>query len=803
VDVGALIFLSDLKFAEGFLMNRLFRTLNNRSSAATLSSRPPDRRRSKQVLLRSAATARPTVEPLEDRQMLSLTVDLRVFGSSTPKSATVSSVGQVITLQEWVTVTGSEPGSDDGIQSVTGSALSTKTSSTESVNGNLAAELTPTYTADGSQNGTPTDLNGDGNLDVGSNNNGDIAGFINARAGGLVTTGGDISGDSQSWVVATMTYKVTSLSYGQATDINFRFRNGVPAGAFDAVWWEDGHGENDQMGTVAVGAPVVITDPNLSPPVMGTISGTVYKSASGSTSDFAGQTVYLDLGDTGSYVSGDPSVVTSSLGSYSFTNVAAGTYYLRQIVPTGYTQTSPTTSPTTITINSGATSFTGENFTDTAASTSGGSGSASLLKGTVIGTSGSWDNGGYVIANAFDGNLSTDFVGPTANGDWAGLNLGAEYTISQVKYSPQPGDSSRMVGGIFQGSNSPTFSSGVTNLYTITSAPTAGVYTTANITSTTSFEYVRYLGPNGSYGDVAELQFYGTYTGAATGGGGGGTTGSSALTGTVIGTSGSWSNDGNTISKALDGSLSTYFDGPTANGDWAGLNLGTTYAITSISYSPRSGWASRMVGGTFQGSNSATFSSGVVNLFTITSTPATGSFTTVSISNTSAFQYVRYIGANGSYGDVAEIQFFGNKSSNVTGSGPTKLTGSVIGTSGSYDNSGNTISKAVDGNLSTFFDGPTANGDWVGLNLGSAQTIGQISYAPRSGWASRMVGGTFQASNSATFSSGVVNLFTITSTPATGSLTTVTVNVSGTYQYVRYIAPNGSYGDVAEINFYS
>jgi hypothetical protein len=776
--------------------------------------------------------------------------------------------------------------------------LSTKTSSTESVNGNLTAELTPTFTADGSQNGTIQDLNGDGDLDVGSNNNSDIAGFINARAGGLQTTGGDIVGDSQSWVVATFTYKVTSLSYGQPTDINFRFRDGVPAGAFDAVWWQDGQGENDQIGTIAVGAPVVITDPGLTPPVTGTISGTVdqLQAPSESTVPFAGQTVYLDLNNTGSLASGDPTSVTNSSGDYSFTGLSAGTYYLRDVVPSGYIQTSPSTSPTVITITNNATAFTqnfvdslngsisgtvskvvsgttstfsgvtvyldlndsgslnasdpstttsstgtysftglaagtydvrevvpagytqttpasspsvvtlasgsssstGDNFTDTASSTTT---AGSLLSGTVIGTAGSWDNDGTTIANAFDGNLSTDFVAPTANGDWAGLNLGAEYTITQVKYSPQPGWTSRMVGGIFQGSNSSTFASGVTNLFTITANPTAGVYASASVSSTASFEYVRYLGPNGSYGDVAEVQFYGTYTGPA-GGGGGGTTGPTPLSGTVIGTSGSWSNDGNTISKAFDGNLSTFFDGPTGNGDWAGQNLGATYAITSISYAPRSGWASRMVGGIFQASNSATFSSGVVNLFTITSTPVTGSLTTVSISNTNAFQYVRYIGPNGSYGDVAEVQFFGTKSGNVTTT-PTQLTGTVIGTSGSWDNSGNTIAKAVDGNLSTFFDGPVANGDWVGLNLGSAQTIGQISYAPRSGWASRMVGGTFQASNSATFSSGVVNLFTISSTPATGSLTTVTVNVSGTYQYVRYVGPNGSYGDVAEIQFFS
>jgi hypothetical protein len=287
---------------------------------------------------------------------------------------------------------------------------------------------------------------------------------------------------------------------------------------------------------------------------------------------------------------------------------------------------------------------------------------------------------------------------------------------------------------------------------------------------------------------VAELQFYGTGSKATPVG----------LSGTVIGTSGSYQNDGNTIAKAFDGNLSTFFDGPSANGNWAGLNLGAKYTITSIEYSPRSGWASRMVGGIFQGSNDPTFATGAVTLATISATPTVGVYSAVTVSNTGGFQYVRYLSPNGSYGDVADIAFFGSLSTSTT----TALTGTVIGTSGSYQNDGNTIAKAFDGNLSTFFDGPTANGNYAGLDLGSAQSITQISYAPRASWASRMVGGTFQASNSSTFSSGVVNLFTISATPAYNALTTVSVSTTGTYRYVRYMSPAGSYGDVAEIVFY-
>jgi endoglucanase len=48
----------------------------------------------------------------------------------------------------------------------------------------------------------------------------------------------------------------------------------------------------------------------------------------------------------------------------------------------------------------------------------------------------------------------------------------------------------------------------------------------------------------------------------------------------------------------------------------------------------------------------------------------------------------------------------------------------------------------------------------------------------------------------------VVNLFTISATPAYNALTTVSVSTTGTYRYVRYMSPAGSYGDVAEIVFY-
>jgi fibronectin type 3 domain-containing protein len=137
------------------------------------------------------------------------------------------------------------------------------------------------------------------------------------------------------------------------------------------------------------------------------------------------------------------------------------------------------------------------------------------------------------------------------------------------------------------------------------------------------------------------------------------TTQAPILTGALIGTAGSYNNGGNTIANVFDGSLGSYFDGPDASGDWAGLDLGSGAAatVTQINYCPRSGYAGRMVGGQFQGCNVADFSSGVVTLFTVSSTPTEGVLTAQTISTTNTFRYLRYIGPANGWCNVAEVQF--------------------------------------------------------------------------------------------------------------------------------------------------
>ncbi len=726
------------------------------------------------------------------------------------------------------------------------------------------------------------------------------------------------------------------------------------------------------------------------------------------------------------------------------------------------------------------------------------------LTGTTIGTTGSYRSQGNTSSKALDGNLTTFFDAPDATGDWAGLDLGSAKQITSISFAPRTSWNSRMIGGMFQASNSANFSSGVVTLYAVTSAPPSGTLTNVAIDNPVAYRYVRYIGPANSYCDIAEVQFFGNtpakgatltadgtlvvngsesadnitvdlvgfgvatvsidsstqtfadgveqliinagagndtvlvdgndvgltdssivpvtinggngndnltthiftpglqpmvnhvyldggagndfldvsndglatliggdgddtfdsngnpntllesvyggdgndtlladgntgysiYDGGAgsntidyntngpassppgltslslsgsfltnvntviatdlitsivannagdtiyypdagedgvtiTGGAGNDTitvndAGSNSptpavingnggddtitvtnsqnisinggagndtihtrgddavfidggpdtdtaytdpgatvvnveilnpdlatkLTGTIIGTAGSFQNDGNTISKVFDGNLATFFDAPTANGNSVGLDLGSPKDITQISYAPRSGWASRMVGGIFQGSNNANFST-AVTLYTITAAPVAGQLTTVPIANITSFRYVRYLAPAGSFGNIAELQFFGNP--------VAQFTGAVIGTTGSYHNQGNTAANVFDSNLNTFFDAPDASGDWVGLDLGSAKIVTQVEFTPRPGLEGRMKGGQIQASNSANFSSGVVTLYTIPSTPTAGTLTTISLTNTTAYRYYRYIGPANSYCNISEL----
>jgi hypothetical protein len=126
----------------------------------------------------------------------------------------------------------------------------------------------------------------------------------------------------------------------------------------------------------------------------------------------------------------------------------------------------------------------------------------------------------------------------------------------EIRYYPRVGFLSRMIGGVFEGTNDDPLTGTYTRIYAITTTPPLA-WTTINA-NLGNYRYLRYRGPNGSYGNIAEIEFYRN---------------GMKIHGTAYGTSGSW-NKGNTFEKALDGDINTYFDGPTANGNYVGIDRG-------------------------------------------------------------------------------------------------------------------------------------------------------------------------------------------------------------------------------------
>lgn len=115
-----------------------------------------------------------------------------------------------------------------------------------------------------------------------------------------------------------------------------------------------------------------------------------------------------------------------------------------------------------------------------------------------------------------------------------------------------------------------------------------------------------------------------------------------------------------------------------------------------------------------------------------------------------------------------------------------------------------------DGNLNTRFEINNDTG-WVGLDLGATNTkvSTTLRYSPRNSStgnltnADFMIGGLFQVSPTADFSSGVVTLFTIPIAPTYSKLTSVALPPSQTpYRYVRYRTGAGKNANISELEIY-
>jgi fibronectin type 3 domain-containing protein len=452
-----------------------------------------------------------------------------------------------------------------------------------------------------------------------------------------------------------------------------------------------------------------------------------------------------------------------------------------------------------------------------------------ILTGTLIGTAGSHNNGGNTIFNVVDGNLGTYFDGPDASGDWAGLDLGSGgvTSVTQIRYCPRAGNGSRMVGGQFQGCNVADFSSGAVTLFTVSSTPPDNVLTATYVTNAAAFRYLRYIGPANGWCNVAEVQFlHGSADSAPTGLAATVGNGLAALGWNILPEATSYNIKRSLVSGGPYAIVTNL--APSSFTDTV-LAAGTSYfyvvsALTAGGETPDSSevsvttpatppsaptnwtatagnlrvqlnWSASPGANGYNVKRSITSGSG----YDLIGSTMTNNFTDALVTNGVTYYYV--LSATNIYGESGNSP----EASATPNIIIAKLGGAIIGTSGSYNSGGSTIDKVFDGDLATYFDGPNSsngNGCWAGLDfgVGVSNRITTIKYCPRSGYEGRMLGGVFQGANSASFTSPVT-LYTVSAQPTGGILTSVTINNASAFRYVRYLSPNGSWGNVAEVEF--
>ncbi len=105
--------------------------------------------------------------------------------------------------------------------------------------------------------------------------------------------------------------------------------------------------------------------------------------------------------------------------------------------------------------------------------------------------------------------------------------------------------------------------------------------------------------------------------------------------------------------NVVDGSTSTFFDG-VENG-WLEIDLGESVAFDVIGYAPRASYESRMVSGTFYGSDDG---ENWTEIFTVTSTPAAG--INYAFAEGCSYRYIRYDvpTGTGALCNIAEIKLY-------------------------------------------------------------------------------------------------------------------------------------------------
>jgi hypothetical protein len=129
-----------------------------------------------------------------------------------------------------------------------------------------------------------------------------------------------------------------------------------------------------------------------------------------------------------------------------------------------------------------------------------------------------------------------------------------------------------------------------------------------------------------------------------------------------------------------------------------------------------------LVGGKLMGSNTSAMN-GFTDLAVVSAAPGADGWVELPLSSVSAYRYVKYYGAPGSHGVLAELELY---------SGDTRLGGGEFGISDTNSNS-HGFGLALDGDPATYFEGSQPNDGYVGLDLALGHVAASPTIAPPPG----------------------------------------------------------------------
>jgi len=369
-----------------------------------------------------------------------------------------------------------------------------------------------------------------------------------------------------------------------------------------------------------------------------------------------------------------------------------------------------------------------------------------------------WDEGGYYEGNpayapdkSFDGNTGTFYDSSIGGGQggWAGFELQSPKLITRVRYVGRNGQVARMMGIRIQGANLPDFSDAVT-LWTI--MPPAGWNPTwwrdesfPSRAVLTPFKYVRFIAqPGMAGGNLCMVQFYGADPMSEE---------APAPNAPTL-----------TFEACINQRMNLFWTG-------APLNAILYEIQRKIEHERRF--------------------SPLAYVFA-----ATG--------EQHFFDESLMLYRDTTY-RIRAVNCIGHSPWTYSAASPLNSgRGQWIGPTGSWDPT-MTGDKIFDGNVQTFYNSPNgqANGAWSGLDFGDAREITMIRFVPRRDTnGPRINGAWFEVADNPDFINAST-LYTLPAgpTPSFYAITEQPISPPVTTRYARFCSPDGSYGNVAEVEF--